>query len=501
MALFPESLTDGADGVLFDAAAPKALVGASGVHGREALFGLVWPGREQAAQAAYAPTPYVMCPCPEESVAWTHTRNLFVQGDNLEALKLLQKSYAEKVQLIYIDPPYNTGNDFVYCDRFRETTRDYLRPLRQERLGPGGATPPNASGRAHAQWLSMMYPRLLLARGFLARTGVMLISIDDTEVHHLRSLCDEVFGGEHFCGTFIWEKKKKPSFLDPQMGAVTEYILAYAKDRAQAPAFVAGPVSQGKKYPFNNAGNSPTVLTFPPQSVRFGCEDQLVRAQDMSRGPITTVLLDDVAIINGTNSGSFRLRGEWRYSQTTLDRFVAAGDEITISKVPFRPNHVSCAQKPKRTTNLLSYRVNGVPTNEDARDEMRALFGADVMSYPKPSGLLKYLVRAICGPEGIVMDFFAGSGSTAAGVMWQNAEDGGGRQFILVQTPEPLDPAVKSQKDAAAFCDAIGRPRTIAELTKERLRRTATLWSEGGNQGGQDRGFRVYHVGARKVSS
>jgi len=500
-ALFPESLSDGADRAILNADILKDIIGASGVDMDNPHFGLTWPGKQAAARLAHTPTSYVLCPCPEESLAWADTRNVFIEGDNLEALKLLRKSHAEKVQLIYIDPPYNTGNDFVYRDRFQDTARGYLQLIGQERLGRRGALSSNTRGRVHAQWLSMMYPRLLIARDLLAKTGVMLISIGDEEVHHLRSLCDEVFGGAHFCGTFIWEKKKKPSFLDPNMGGVTEYILAYAKDRAQSPPFVAGRIRSGKKYPFNNAGNGRTVLAFPQKSVRFGCPDQIVRAQDMSRGAIETVLLDDVEIVSGTNSEPFRLQGEWRYSQATVDEFVAAGDEITVCKVPFRPNYVSRGQRPKRTTNLLSYRVNGVPTNEDARDEMRALFGADVMSYPKPSGLLKYLVRAICGPEDVVMDFFAGSGSTAAGVIWQNTEDRGHRPFILVQTPEPLDPANKSQKEAARFCDALGRPRTIAELTKERLRRTAALWCDDGHQEAQDRGFRVFRLGVPACAS
>ena len=493
-ALFPECLSDGAEGVALNADVLRELVGVSGGDARRAPFGFAWPGKERAAERSRTPTPYVLHPCPEESLAWADTRNLVIEGDNLDALKLLQKSHAERVQLIYIDPPYNTGQEFVYSDRFQESARDYLRLIDESCPRQDGVASIDTGGRFHAQWLGMMYPRLLVARALLARTGVILISIGDDEVHHLRSLCDDVFGAEHFCGTFIWEKKKKPSFLDPNMGTVTEYILAYAKDRAYSPPFVAGSVQSGKKYPFNNAGNGRTVLTFPRHSVHFGCPDQRVHAQDMSEGAIMTVLLDDVEIVDGTNREPFRLEGEWRYSQATVNAFVAAGGEITICKPPFRPNYVSRIQKPKRITNMLSYRVNGIPTNEDAREEMRALFGADVMSYPKPSGLLKYLVGAICGRDGIVMDFFAGSGSTAIGVMAQNAEDHGRRPFILVQTPQSLDPACKSQKEAASFCDAIAKPRTIAELTKERLRRSAALWRDGGDLGTQDLGFRVFRL-------
>ncbi|HUW98733.1 MAG TPA: site-specific DNA-methyltransferase [Acidiferrobacter sp.] len=499
--LFPESLAESPDGVTLTAEVLTELIGAMGRRADAPQFGLIWPGKQAAARLAQGQAAGVLCPCPEESLAWADTRNLFIEGDNLQALKLLRTSHAGKIQLIYIDPPYNTGNDYVYRDRFQDTTHSYLRLIGEECVDRWAATSTDTRGRAHARWLSMMYPRLLIARDLLAQTGVMLISIGDEEVHHLRSLCDEIFGDAHFCGTFIWEKKRKPSFLDPNMGRVTEYILAYAKDRAQSPPFVAGRIQSGKKYPFNNTGNGRTVLTFPRASVRFGCSDQHVRAQDMSHGSIETVLLDDVDIVGGTNRESFRLRGEWRYSQTTVDEFVAAGDQITIRKVPFRPNYVSRGRRSKRTTNLLSYRVNGVPTNEDARVEMRAVFGADVMSYPKPSGLLKYLVRAICGPEDVVLDFFAGSGSTAVGVMAQNAEDHGRRPFILIQAPEVLDPANRAQKEAAHFCDGIGRPQTIAELTKERLRRTAAPGGDDAHHGPQDRGFRVFRVSAVLTST
>jgi adenine-specific DNA-methyltransferase len=235
------------------------------------------------------------------------------------------------------------------------------------------------------------------------------------------------------------------------MGSVTDYVIAYAKNRELSPAFVAGAVEQGKKYPFNNAGNGLGILRFPPGSVRFGCKDQLIPAQDMSEGNIKTKLLDDVIIKGGVNINEFRLEGEWRYSQAKLNEFVAAGAEITISKVPFRPNYVNRSKEQKKTANLLSHRINGVPTNEDATDEMRQLFGADVMSYPKPSGLVKYLIRAASSSDDIIMDFFAGSGTTGHAVMAQNVEDGGRRRFILVQLPEPLDSNNKNQKTASQF--------------------------------------------------
>jgi adenine-specific DNA-methyltransferase len=463
-------------------------------------YSFTWNGKRRAGRIARTPSAGTLRPCPEQSVEWDTTRNLFIEGDNLEVLKLLQKSYHKRVKMIYIDPPYNTGKDFVYRDDYTDSVRDYLRLTGQvDEAGRRLTANPETSGRYHTDWLNMMYPRLRLARNLLRDDGVIAISIDDHEFANLRKLCDEVFGEENFCGVFIWEKKKKPSFLDANMGSVTEYIVCFARNRAESPPFGAGAVQEGKKYPFNNAGNGIQTLTFPAGSVRFGCQDQVVAAQDMSEGAIRTQLLDSVAIVNGRNANAFRLRGEWRYSQQRLDEFVEEAADIVISKIPFRPNYVSRSGELKRTSNLLSYRTNGVPTYEDATQEIRELLGADVMSYPKPSGLMKYLVRAMTGEGDIVMDFFAGSGSTAHGVMLRNSEDGCNRRYILVQLPEPLRPGDAQSKPALEFCRAHGVSPTIAEIGKERIRRAAAAVASKQGAFRLDLGFRVFRFDSSNV--
>ena len=256
--LFPEAFSEGK----IDFEVLKQLLGGE-VDEREEKYGLNWHGKRQARQLALTPSTGTLRPYPEESVDWDKTQNLMIEGDNLEVLKLLQKSYSGKVKLIYIDPPYNTGKDFVYRDDYRDNIKNYLEWTGQiDGENRKFSSNTEASGRFHTDWLNMMYPRLKIARNLLTRDGVIFISINDEEMHNLRNICDETFGYENFCGAFVWEKKKKPSFLDRSMGTVTDYIVAYAKDRSRSPAFTAGAVEEGKKYPFNNAGNSLAVLTF-----------------------------------------------------------------------------------------------------------------------------------------------------------------------------------------------------------------------------------------------
>jgi len=494
-ALFPELITEGPDGVALNIDVLKALVGDKTVSDADEKYGLNWHGKRRARQLALTPSTGTLRPCPEDSVDWDTTQNLMIEGDNLEVLKLLQKSYTGKVKLIYIDPPYNTGKDFVYPDNFQDSIKNYLELTGQ--TGDGGkklSSNTEASGRFHTEWLNMMFPRIKLAQGLLRQDGIMMISIDDNEVDNLRKICSEIFGEENFCGCFIWEKKKKPSFLNANMGSVTEYIVCYAKSRANSPPFGAGTVEDGKKYPFNNAGNGLQTLNFPAGSVRFLIPDQIVRAQDMSEGNIRTELLDHVEVVKGVNINDFRLRGEWRYSQSKLSEFVEVNAEIIISKIPFRPNYVNRSGELKKSSNLLSHRTNGVPTNEDATDEIRRLFGTDVMSHPKPSGLLQYLIRAVTEGDDIVMDFFAGSGTTAHAVWSQNLEDGAKRKYILVQLPEPLDANDTESKAAFDFCVSQNIEPTIAGVCRERLQRTAKAIKDASPLTLSDLGFKTFRL-------
>jgi len=449
------------------------------VEGPLERYHLNWPGKREAMLAANAPIAKTLRPCRAESVDFDTTQNLFIEGDNLEALKLLQETYLGKVKMIFIDPPYNTGEDFIYDDDYAENIDEYL--IRSSQYGLDGermVQNTEANGRFHSDWASMLFARLKIARNLLRDDGVLLMSIDHDELANAMKVTQEVFGQGNLCGLFVWEKKKKPSFLSASMGTVTDYIVAVAKDRFLSPPFSAGKVEDGKKFPFNNAGNSISTLVFQAKSVRFACDDGVIEPQDMSEGNIVTELLDRVEVKDSTNAAMFRLRGEWRYSQAKLDSFVTAGDEILISKIPFRPNYINRTGALKKTANLLSYRVNGVPTNEDATNEMRQIFGCDVMSHPKPSGLLKYFVRSVTMNSDIVVDFFAGSSTTAHAVWLQNLEDGMTRRFVMVQLNEEIKAETAQNgvgTNAIELLRKLGKSPTIAEISKERLRRCSTL--------------------------
>ncbi|NCC15744.1 MAG: site-specific DNA-methyltransferase [Clostridia bacterium] len=403
--------------------------------------------------------------CSSGSKNWDTTENLYIEGDNLDVLKLLQESYLGRVKMIYIDPPYNTGNDFVYRDNFAQSREDYdeeagVYDEDGERLFKNTET----NGRFHSDWCSMMYPRLVLARNMLRDDGVIFISIDDNECHNLRKICDEVFGVENFVTEFAWEKKKKPSFLHKNIGKLNDYIICYVKNTLNSHPFSVETTTEGKKYPFNNAGNGLATLTFPAGYVRFNMPDGKVEPQEMSEGAIITRLLDTIMIKNGRNIDSFRLEGEWRYSQTKLDEIVKNDEEIFISKVPFRPNHIKAGGEIKKMKNVLSPTHYQMETNEDATSQLTSLFGVDLFDNPKPVKLLNYLVRAVTynDLESIVLDFFSGSATTAHAVMQLNAEDRGKRKFIMVQLSEVCAEGTEAAK--AGY-------KNICEIGKERIRR------------------------------
>ena len=495
-ALFPHCVTerinkDGKPELAIDFDKLRAELSTDALDTGEERYQFTWPDKRVASRLANTPTDKTLRPDVDASVDFWNTKNLYIEGDNLDVLKVLRENYLGKVKMIYIDPPYNTGNDFVYNDDFAQGKEEFeansglfdedgnqvLDPMQRNT---------ESNGRFHTDWLNMIYPRLKVARDLLSNDGMIFISMDDNEVENLRKVCDEIFGESNFVASFIWEKKKKPSFLNSNLGNKTEFVLTYAKHRANTSALSVDVTEVGKKYPINNAGNTLAELTFPANSVKFNMPDGKIFPQDMSEGNIVTELMNEFSIIGGRNIEPFTLKGEWRYSQATLNEIIANGDTITISKIPFRPNHVKSGGEIKKIHNLLSIATYNVGTNEDATSEQVSIFGKTLFDFTKPIGLLKFLVKAFIfnDKDAIILDFFSGSATTAHAVMKLNAEDGGHRKFIMVHLPEVTDE--KSEARKAGY-------ETICQIGEERIRRAGKKVKEEAGLHGQDldTGFRV----------
>lgn len=430
-------------------------------------------------QAGEMPTTVIVPDEDQNNGAGKNSQNLFFTGDNLEVLRHLQNNYQNKIDVIYIDPPYNTGSDgFVYPDSF-EYSDDKLK----EMFGMNDdqvARLKSIQGKAsHSAWLTFMYPRLALAKRLLANDGVIFISIDDNEYRNLMEIMAAIYGENNYITTFVWEKKKKPSFLNGNVGQKFEYILCYSKNRKYTHSFSVEKTTTGKKYPFNNAGNSESVIEFPPHSVEFiKIKNETILPQDMSSGNIKTKLLTPVKIVDGFNENTFKLLGEWRYSQDKTIELVQNGSQITISGIPFRPNLVKKGGEVKIMHNLLTLNNYPVGSNEDATKELMKLFGENLFDFNKPSSLLKILINSYtyANKNSTILDFFAGSSTTADTVMQLNAEDGGHRKFIMVQLPEKTyhtnsDGSEVPTKGGKAAYEA--GFRSIDEISRERIRRAA----------------------------
>ena len=428
-------------------------------------YGLSWPGKEDARELALAPAAATLRPCPEESLAWDTTRNLLIEGDNLEALKLLQADYAGAVKLIYIDPPYNTGKDFVYRDDFRDTVRGY-----QERTGqaPGQATS-DTSGRFHAAWLNMLYPRLLAARSLLREDGVIFISIDDNEIGNLRLVCDEVFGEANRIA-IICHRARASVSNDRIISSNHNFVLLYARNGAEIFA---------RRSHFG----------LPPELRGFDRSDE--------RGAFKYVPVDGPGgAAKGNPHYTFLgVTGHFRFSRERMQRM---HEEGLVEKVGngLQQKHYRHDAARSRRTDTTWWDDRLYTASASAR--LKELMGADCFDGPKPVELIQRMLELWAREPGdVVLDFFAGSGTTGHAVLAQDALDGVGRRFVLVQLPEPLDPARREQAAAAGYCDALGLPRTVAELTKERLRRAARKVAADHPGAACDRGFRVYRLAER----
>lgn len=476
--LFPEVFTEGNK---IDWEKLKLTLGEDIDVGKE-RFGLNWAGKSDCFKLIQQPSTGTLVPAKEESINFDTTENLFIEGDNLEVLKLLQKSYFGKVKMIYIDPPYNTGNDFVYTDDFKDNIKNYLELTGQ--VDAGGkklSTNVESDGRFHSNWLNMMYPRLFLAKNLLREDGVIFISIDDNEVHNLRALCNEIFGEENFLANLIWERAYSPVNLKKHFSENHDFLLCYAKNFESAQNKGLGR-SEESNNRYKNPDNDP----------RGGW-----KSSDLSVGPALHDKLYEII----TPSGRSIFPPEGRCWVVTKERFQELRDDNRIwfgingSNVPSVKKFIS--EVKSTMTPLTIWKYNEVGHSQDAAQQLMKLFdGESYFDYPKPVGLIKRCIELYASDgNDVIMDFFSGSGTTAHAVIGINKEDGGNRKFICVQIPEPTD------ESSSAFRAGY---KNIAEIGKERIRRVIKkIETEKekqepdmfeGDKKPQDLGFKVFKL-------
>ena len=412
-----------------------------------------WKGKAECLRLAQKRSTGTLRPCPEESVNWDTTKNLYIEGDNLEVLKLLQTAYYRKVKMIYIDPPYNTGNDFVYEDDFADPLAKYKEVTQQTTKSN-----PETMGRYHTNWLNMMYPRLRLAANLLRDDGVIFISIDDNEVDNLKKLCNEVFGEENFLAQLIWERAFAPVNLKKHFSENHDYILCYAK---RIDFLNSNGLKRKEDNRYKNPDNDPRGKW---------------TSSDMTVGPVIQEKVYGIVLPSGRKvlptNGRCWLFTKERYKEMLEDKRIWFGENG--DNVPRVKKFLS--EVKQGITPMTIWKYSDVGHSQDAAQQLKKLFDdKDYFDYPKPINLIKQLAELYSDTKtnDIILDFFSGSATTAHAVMQLNAEDGGNRQFIMVQLPEVCDE--KSEAYKAGY-------QNICEIGKERIRRAGKKILEADNQ-------------------
>ena len=465
--LFPDCVTEivdersGQPKHLIDFEKLKQNLSDSVMSERAERYQFTWPDKSKAILLANSPINATLRPCREDSVDFDNTQNLYIEGDNLDVLKCLKETYLHKVKMIYIDPPYNTGNDFVYEDDFAQSSEEYLANSGQfDEQGNRMFTNAESNGRFHTDWLNMIYPRLKVARDLLTDDGVIFISIDDNEVENLRKVCDEVFGEQNFVDCLHWKKKKQPSFLAKHTAKVMEYVIVYAKNTFKLEKLSVEKVSDSNKKVIN-INNKISSRIFKP-GVRVKSEEQtgIIKAGVYTGRSMDVEYKNDIYYENGRTTNEVEVVSKFSDSQSNIDTFIQK-DLLYITKNFLLRRDVGeeAAEKRKSITDLL---LNDYGDNQESDKEFLELFDKKYFDYTKPIKLIYNLVKSNFTEEGIILDFFSGSATTAHAVMQLNSEDGGNRKFIMVQLPEKTDE--KSEAFKAGY-------KNICEIGKERIRR------------------------------
>lgn len=456
-ALFPNCVTESHAGKAIDFDLLKQELSHAVVEGTKERYRLEWPGKREAIVTANIPTTKTLRPVRNDSVDFDTTENIYIEGDNLEVLKLLQESYLGKIKMIYIDPPYNTGNDFVYKDNFTQDAGEYTQDSGQkDEYNQRLFANPETAGRYHSDWLTMIYPRLKLARNLLTNDGVIFISIDDNEVHNLRKICDEVFGENGFAAQFPWRKRTAKSDVPFGISQDYEWLVAYAKEN-----FIAGLEGGTRKY-----------FETPDLQNRPWRIHDLTKQTSASERPNSFF-----TIVNPKTNEEYPANPNrtWAITEETFlkyyaeNRIVFPGDYdfLNISKPAFRYFKDDDKEKAGEMFGYIPVSTNlpvELGMSQDGTKNFGDLFDSKLFSFPKPVELLKFFIKLTTNfsKDSIVLDFFSGSATTAHAVMQLNAEDGGNRKYIMVQLPEVTDE--KSEAYKAGY-------KNICEIGKERIRR------------------------------
>lgn len=416
------------------------------VEGRDERYQFTWPNKREAILAANAPLSKTLRPAREESVNFDDTENLYIEGDNLEVLKLLQETYLGKIKMIYIDPPYNTGNDFIYRDDFKQSAADYDKDSGvYDDDGNRMFKNTDTNGRFHSDWCSMIYSRLLLARNLLTDDGVIFISIDDNEYSTLKDLCDEIFGAEGFLATFVWKRRASSQMDKSKCSTDHEYVLAY---KGKSFSALRGIDKDYKGYanPDNDPRGPWTLGDLTVGMTGDMRPNQYYDLVDPKTGKVYKPNYNRV----------------WSYIPESMNQLIAENRIVFPEDISKRPMKKRFASELDTGTNPKSTWMDSVGMNTEGTKQMYDLFGKAFFSYTKPISLVKDLILQVASSSDIVLDFFSGSATTAHAVMDLNAEDGGNRKYIMVQLPEETDE--KSEAYKAGY-------KTICDIGKERIRR------------------------------
>ena len=460
--IFPEIVTE--DKIDFDKL--KLILGKN-VDDDSEKYSFTWPGKNQSIKESQKTSSGTLRPCKEESKNWDSTENLYIEGDNLEVLKLLQKSYYGKIKLIYIDPPYNTGKDFIYSDNYKDNLENYLKLTGQiveegerESIGIKLSTNTETAGRYHSNWLNMMYPRLKLARNLLSKDGVIFISIDENELDNLKKICNEIFGEICFIGTIVRKRRQSQANLSKNISPIHEYILIYGKNEGELLNRAPANIDESK---YKNPDNDKRGVYVTMPCTNKGGSRYKIKTP-------TGRIIDE----------------EWRFKEETYWNLFNDNRIVFPKGGNGKPRYKLFLEEKKKQGVLPNTWFDNLSSNQEASKEIKSLFNDKlIFDTPKPVELIKYLINLGSNANDIILDFFAGSSTTAEAIFKSNSKEYSNKKFILVQIPE------STNEKSIAYNEG---HTNICEIGKERIRRAGDKILEESDNKDLDIGFKVFKL-------